>query len=260
MNMVASEMGSFANGFLFVANMLNTVTIDKLVVPDLVQAGNVAILDCQYTVLDDKFTLQWLFNGSEVYEWRPGTKPSVGGILDGRLDVDYKVSNGSNREHHPLRIVQATPELSGDYTCRIRHDSGANASITATMLVFSPESEFVLDVQHDGANNNTLNIRCIARGLYPQPDLTLEYNHSPVAQQQRVWRSGGLFSAETYTRLRARRGRAVCRLQLPLAGYAAMRSYVPDNETKNAPSDAPSRIYSSITLSVATVTIGRIFR
>ncbi|XP_063626901.1 uncharacterized protein LOC134798411 [Cydia splendana] len=259
--MVASEMGrSFANGFLFVANMLNTVAIDKLVVPELVQAGNATILDCHYSVLDDKFTLQWLFNGSEVYEWRPGTAPKVSDMLEERLDLDYKVSNVSTRQQRsPLRIVQAAPELSGDYTCRIRHDSGANASQTATMLVFSPESEFVLDVQPEG-DNNTLNIRCMARGLYPQPDLTLEYNHSPVAQQQRVWRSGALFSAETSTRVRAHRGRAVCRLQLPLAGYAAMRSYVPDNDAKNLQSNAPACNYAPIILSIAMVTIGCVLR
>ncbi|XP_063531018.1 uncharacterized protein LOC134741994 [Cydia strobilella] len=239
--------------------MLNTVTIDKLVVPELVQAGNAAILDCHYSVLDDKFTLQWLFNGSQVYEWRPGTEPRVGGVLEGQLELDYKVSNVSTRQRRPLRIVQAAPELSGDYTCRIQHDTGANASQTATMLVFSPESEFVLDVQPEG-DNNTLIIRCIARGLYPQPDLTLEYNHSPVAQQQRVWRSGALFSAETSTRVRAPRGRAVCRLQLPLAGYAAMRSYVPDNDAKNVQNDAPAFIYASIILSVAMVTIGCVLR
>lgn len=81
---------------LFIADILisaaNTMKIEKLVMPEVVQSNSSAVLDCQYSVDDDLFTLEWFFNECLVYQWRPGTEHVVSGVLDGRLDSTYRAS------------------------------------------------------------------------------------------------------------------------------------------------------------------------
>lgn len=76
---------------------LNVVTVDKVILPDVIQSGTPegAVLDCLYTVNTSQYTLQWLFNNSDVpvYEWKPNTEPVVGELLDGRLDLTYRASS-----------------------------------------------------------------------------------------------------------------------------------------------------------------------
>lgn len=76
---------------------LNAVKIEKVILPDVIQshAPEGAILDCLYTVNSSQFTLQWLFNNSDVpvYEWKPNTEPVVGELLEGKLDLSYRASS-----------------------------------------------------------------------------------------------------------------------------------------------------------------------
>lgn len=76
--------------------------IDKVILPDVIQSGapEGAVLDCLYSVNTSQFTLQWLFNDSNVpvYEWKPNTEPVVGELLEGRIDLTYRAS-GKNKFH-----------------------------------------------------------------------------------------------------------------------------------------------------------------
>ncbi|XP_049868214.1 uncharacterized protein LOC126368344 isoform X2 [Pectinophora gossypiella] len=221
----------FLTSILFSA--VNTVKIEKLVVPDLVQIGNMSdiVLDCLYSGVSDQFTLQWLFNGSHtpVYQWTPLAEPQVTGILDGRLDLTYRASPLVKEERRALRIVSIDPELSGEYTCRVL-DQGAEARQTNTMLVFSTERDFLLEFDRQ---QPYVEVKCTARGLYPHPDLTLEHNSVMFPrQQQRIWRSEGLlYDAESTARLNIpplgrnhnKLDQITCRLQLLQAGYTAIK-------------------------------------
>lgn len=68
--------------------------IDKLVVPEVVGNDCVdAVLDCVYSGVADDVTVVWLHNGSQVYEWRRGAEPEVRGLLEGRLDLTYRLTS-----------------------------------------------------------------------------------------------------------------------------------------------------------------------
>ncbi|XP_011563979.3 uncharacterized protein LOC105393862 [Plutella xylostella] len=167
-----------ANSLLMVANLLShqsATKVTKVTVPELTQTNSSAlILDCEFSVPDENFVLQWLFNGERppVYEWRPNTEPVVVDLLRDRLDVQYKAADSPSIGRRSLRILRPGPELSGDYTCLVRSDAGAEDHATKTVLVFSPEHEFVLTIDYA----EEFEVNCIARGLYPQPTLVLERN------------------------------------------------------------------------------------
>ncbi|KAG7306262.1 hypothetical protein JYU34_008862 [Plutella xylostella] len=222
-----------ANSLLMVANLLShqsATKVTKVTVPELTQTNSSAlILDCEFSVPDENFVLQWLFNGERppVYEWRPNTEPVVVDLLRDRLDVQYKAADSPAVGRRSLRILRPGPELSGDYTCLVRSDAGAEDHATKTVLVFSPEHEFVLAIDYA----EEFEVNCIARGLYPQPTLVLERNREQIPkQEQRIWRNGSSYDARGRAALAPsslRDGdRLACRLLLPPAGYSAVREQV----------------------------------
>ncbi|KAI8422322.1 hypothetical protein MSG28_006196 [Choristoneura fumiferana] len=228
--MVSGDIGkNVAQGFLLLANMFNTVTINKLVVPDVVEMGNSsnAVLDCQFSSADNRFALQWLFDREDepVYEWRPGTPPKVSGILAGRVDPTFKISNSAIDEGRALRIVNLAPELSGEYTCRVLSDDGGDARQTKAMLVFNPEVDFNMTAYHI-KGTDTWKLSCSARNLTLLPELSLEFNTVPIPRQiQNGQRDENkLYTVTTSVRVTARDGLAACRLHLPVAGYSAVRT------------------------------------
>ncbi|KAJ2942693.1 hypothetical protein O0L34_g2163 [Tuta absoluta] len=209
----------------------DSVKIEKIIVPEVIQSGasSGAILDCIYTNVSNKFTLQWLFNGQQqpVYEWSPRKEAKVSGILNGRLDLTYRPSDLPTEQRRALRIISLEPELSGNYTCRIL-DQGSEARLNKSMLVFSPEKDIALEFRRKSWE---VDIICTARGVYPQPELILELNSAIIAKQQlRLWRTDGvLFDAENSAVLsyppasRDRLDQITCRLHIPPAGYTAIK-------------------------------------
>ncbi|XP_026733040.1 uncharacterized protein LOC113497634 isoform X3 [Trichoplusia ni] len=175
--MVEELRTSVVKNLLFVTSFFKLVRIEKLVVPELVDIiSNDVILDCQFTTVDDNFTLQWIFNDgvTPVYEWTPYSEPKVAGILDERLDLTYRVSRFSRDERRALRITNLTSELSGEYTC-IVSNHGTEVRKTKAMLIYSVERDFQLTAENR-PNSTVIFLTCTARGVYPRPDLTLEYN------------------------------------------------------------------------------------
>ncbi|XP_028156019.1 uncharacterized protein LOC114349738 [Ostrinia furnacalis] len=226
---VGESPKSFLKGYLFLANVLNSAKIDKLVVPAIVQSGSTnVVLDCQYSVPDHHFTLQWWFSGGDapVYEWTPPLAPRVTGILKGRLDLSYKVSPLATEEYRAMRIFQVDPQLSGEYTCVVNYN-GVKSQETKSMQVLAPEKEF--ELLFELKFNRLVEVTCYAQSVHPQPDLTVEYNREPISQQtQRVWRRQNLlYDVESTAQLMVPecgdRLEVTCRLHLPQADYTAIK-------------------------------------
>ncbi|XP_026733039.1 uncharacterized protein LOC113497634 isoform X2 [Trichoplusia ni] len=231
--MVEELRTSVVKNLLFVTSFFKLVRIEKLVVPELVDIiSNDVILDCQFTTVDDNFTLQWIFNDgvTPVYEWTPYSEPKVAGILDERLDLTYRVSRFSRDERRALRITNLTSELSGEYTC-IVSNHGTEVRKTKAMLIYSVERDFQLTAENR-PNSTVIFLTCTARGVYPRPDLTLEYNNAMVSGQlQRVVRNDeGLYDVMcfAYADVYAVGIKSVvaCRLFLPQADYTAIKKKI----------------------------------
>lgn len=104
------------------------------------------------------------------------------------------------------------------------------------MLVFSPQHELALDWHNEWdheSHHHEVQITCLARGVFPQPNLMLEKGHVPVdSQEQKIWRSGdgGLFDTKTVAKYRhielRNTERFTCRLEIPDAGYVAINEKI----------------------------------
>ncbi|CAH0406998.1 unnamed protein product [Chilo suppressalis] len=231
-----SVLNSMIKGSLLIllasTNTVSSTKIVNLVVPEVVQSGTDVILDCQYYVPDGNFVLQWLFNGNNtsVYKWSPLHKmPEVTGILEEHLDLFLNSSRTLKLadEGRKLRLVRVEPHLSGEYTC-VLESKGVVTRETKSMLVYSTEQE--LDLNVNVVNEGVINIACVARGVYPQPDLILEYHNEPISQQyQRVWRDINLlYVTECTTQLVISKCRDTnievkCRLSIPQVDYIAIK-------------------------------------
>ncbi|KAL0831242.1 hypothetical protein ABMA28_002092 [Loxostege sticticalis] len=220
---------SLLKGYLLLTNVLNSVKIEKLLVPPIVQSGSKdLVLDCQYSVSDGPLTVQWWFNGgvAPVYEWTPPLMPRVKGILEGRLDLSFKVSQSPIEQYRAMRIIQVDPQLSGAYTCVV-NNNGVKSQETKSMQVLAPEKEFELLFEHKF--NRLVEVTCYVNSVHPQPDLTVEYNNKPISQQtQRSWRRNNLlYDVESTAQLTvpvcSDRIEVTCRLHLPQADYTAIK-------------------------------------
>ncbi|KAK6621978.1 hypothetical protein RUM44_001785 [Polyplax serrata] len=153
--------------------------ITDLTVPRSVRNGSdYVILDCQYALLPDDLkpdsglVVKWFYNSipSPIYQWIPGKKPQDLGLLKGRLDLDYRVSDHNSSMYRALFIKTPTTELSGDYKCMVstywREDF-----MTKRMVVFAPERKMVL--HQAKLDLESVNITCVAQGVYPEPNMSL---------------------------------------------------------------------------------------
>lgn len=105
----------------FVSGVCSVKIID-LKVPEIIRLGgqDSVILDCEYDAEDTNgLVVKWFFKNKTqpVYQWIPTKKPQELGILKGKLDLSYKVSDDMFKAHRALRIVKPGTELSGEYTC-----------------------------------------------------------------------------------------------------------------------------------------------
>ncbi|EEB10264.1 conserved hypothetical protein [Pediculus humanus corporis] len=164
---------------VFYSKNVTGLQITDLTVPRSVRNGsNYVILDCQYALLPDDLNpnsglvVKWFYNNSPspVYQWIPGKKPQDLGLLRGRLDLDYRVSDHNSSMHRALFIKNPTTELSGDYKCMVstflREDF-----MTKRMVVFAPGKEMILLQKKPDLER--VNITCIAQGIYPEPHMAL---------------------------------------------------------------------------------------
>jgi hypothetical protein len=101
--------------------------------PLVIKNGTVrnAVLDCDYALNDDDYAsneknpgalvVKWFFNNdpAPVYQWIHSKKPQGLGVLNGKLNLEYRVSNDNATMYRALQIINPTTELSGEYKCTV---------------------------------------------------------------------------------------------------------------------------------------------
>ncbi|XP_075227587.1 uncharacterized protein LOC142328028 [Lycorma delicatula] len=165
------------------------VQITDLRVPRSVKNGSTSVLlDCEYTLRPDETTtdaglvVKWFFNKTPapVYQWIPGKKPQELGILKGRLKLDHRASHHPATMHRALYILNPTTELAGEYKCAVSTFNDEDFMIK-TMIVYVPERR--LELLQRKPDLDSVNISCIAQGIYPEPRLLL---YTEMKENQRV--------------------------------------------------------------------------
>lgn len=237
---------------------LNAVKIVKIVVPEIIQYGvqDAVILDCDYTYDNDTsgLVVKWFFKNKArpVYQWIPSQKPQDLGILRGRVDLTYRVSNDPLKMHRALRIVKPNTDISGEYTCVVSTFMDEDSK-TKQMIVFVPETNFRL-IQNK-TDDDTVNVICAAEGAFPAPNLTLA---TPERRLDGVSHSlnlvNGRYSAvASVTLLDAdlpSPAEFICTLRIPLANYAVRKEAIyypgPISTTPEMPTAADMQLAAAV--------------
>ncbi|XP_056638560.1 uncharacterized protein LOC130446363 isoform X1 [Diorhabda sublineata] len=152
----------------------SSVKITQLIVPEIVTANTPTILDCDYTIDDpseENLVVKWFFNDNIlVYQWIVGRQPISIGILRKRVDLNHTVNSNQNQLYRALRIMNPTPELTGNYTCVVSSPRSEDSQ-KKQMIVLVPPSSFDLELVLIESRN--YEIRCIAKGVFPIPNITI---------------------------------------------------------------------------------------
>ncbi|KAB0794602.1 hypothetical protein PPYR_11441 [Photinus pyralis] len=216
---------------IFLLDVTVGVRINKLQVPEVTHIGSPVILDCDYSweeTKDEGIVVKWYFNEEKipVYQWIATKKPQVLGILKGRLNLEYSVSQDKNSKHRALHITKPGPDLSGDYTCLVSSFNNEDRR-TKSMLVFVPEKN--LDLRQERIGEEVLQVLCSAEGVFPKPDMSLlmgssEVNGSLVTVEER----DGLFDIKARANIPALISpeEFSCELRIPKANYTVRKEAV----------------------------------
>ncbi|XP_049812308.1 uncharacterized protein LOC126259503 [Schistocerca nitens] len=155
------------------------VQITDLKVPAAVRNGSSsAVLDCEYSLKPEDqdnnsgLVVKWFFNNSPeaVYQWIPDQKPQDLGALKGRLNLDYLASDNKYTKHRALSISNPTTDLTGDYRCSVSTFKDEDF-MNKKMVVFEPGRE--LDFRRAKPTDDSVNVTCVARSVFPEPKLHL---------------------------------------------------------------------------------------
>ncbi|XP_045459587.1 uncharacterized protein LOC123670126 [Melitaea cinxia] len=134
-------------------------------------------LDCEfYTENLKDLSIKWYYMNDIIkkpqlmYKWKPPDKPQTFSIFENKLDLSYTVSNNSFTKHRALRILKPVPEMSGRYVCYVSN-SESDETIIHSLTIFEPEKNF--DLFFHRSEDGYLNIICLAKGIYPKPQIKL---------------------------------------------------------------------------------------
>lgn len=124
-------------------SLVSPVKINELRVPAVTRHGTAVILDCDYTfdgpTDHEGLVVKWYLNDQSrpVYVWIPdgASGPKGLGVLSGRLNLGYRVSEDAKTEHRALHIVASARDLAGEYTCVVSTFQNEDRK-TKFMLVF----------------------------------------------------------------------------------------------------------------------------
>ncbi|XP_068632650.1 uncharacterized protein [Battus philenor] len=217
-----------------IIKLLNTkcvgVNIKNLEVPALVEVGAESIvLDCQYSIdaVSPRvgLVMKWFFNGSSglVYQWIPPMRPQVVGLLKGKVDLDFKISDDPLQAYRAIKIRKPTTDLSGNYTCVVSTFLEEDRQ-TKSMLVYSPAHNFKFFQEKKYVFLVTL--ICSAEKLYPKPIMVIQSNGEPLTQALTEIKmdSWGLYTVTTTALVHdddvaMPLEEFVCELSLPEANY-----------------------------------------
>ncbi|XP_072939167.1 uncharacterized protein [Epargyreus clarus] len=172
--------------FLILCTKCVAVNIRRVEVPSLVEIGTESIiLDCEYTMETVPprlgLVIKWFFNSASglVYQWIPPLKPQFVGLLKGRGDMNFRVSDEPIQMYRAIKILNPTTELSGNYTCVVSTFLAEDRQ-TRSMLVYSPARSFHFFQEKKYVFLVTL--ICIAEDMYPKPTMAILSRGVPLKQ------------------------------------------------------------------------------
>ncbi|XP_026732976.1 uncharacterized protein LOC113497586 isoform X1 [Trichoplusia ni] len=222
--------------FLILCSKCIAVNIRRLDVPALVELGTESVtLDCDYSTgvtPGPGLVLKWFFNGSTglVYQWIPPMQPQVIGLLKGKVDMSFKISEEPLQAYRAIKIMNPSTLLSGNYTCVVSTFLEEDSQ-TKSMLVYSPGKDFHFHQEKKYVFLVTL--ICAAEYLYPRPVMTILSKGKPLKSAVTDMRmdSWGMYSVETQALVHdddvtSPWEEFVCVLSLPLANYTVNRTTI----------------------------------
>ena len=156
---------------------MNLVHLESLSVPPLVEAGTVSniVLDCPYSITENEkkgLVLKWYLNSLHIpiYQWIPPNLPSVLGIMEGKIDLDFQMGSNPHSKHRALSIKSPTISMSGDYTCKVATVEN-EVSLTSTMMVYAPPKTMSISQNH--ISHELVNISCMVDRCFPRPEIKI---------------------------------------------------------------------------------------
>ncbi|GFG38694.1 hypothetical protein Cfor_07009, partial [Coptotermes formosanus] len=210
--------------------------------PLVIKNGTVrnAVLDCDYALNDDDYAsneknpgalvVKWFFNNdpAPVYQWIHSKKPQGLGVLNGKLNLEYRVSNDNATMYRALQIINPTTELSGEYKCTVS-TFNEERSQTRKMIIYVPEKS--LDItQTKLKEHKAVNITCKAEGVFPEPELAIrsEERSGTHDTQFELIPTNGVFDAVASVIVNAsdleESTNFECELKIPETNYTAKKS------------------------------------
>jgi len=160
------------------------VEIKDMRVPQMIESGSEShvILDCDYDLRDSsegsQVDVKWFFGDDPqpFFQWLPGRPPqTIGDLFKDRLDLTYEVANSDQfRKHRAIKILKPTTELSGMYRCKVSSFVDEDF-MQKPMIVYAPPRN--IEIFYTRADSRTLNLTCMARGVFPKPDLRLSWGN-----------------------------------------------------------------------------------
>ncbi|KAK9884282.1 hypothetical protein WA026_005234 [Henosepilachna vigintioctopunctata] len=231
---------NFVNGiFIIILEILvvaSCVKINKLQVPQVIQHGRAVVLDCDFTLdeTEQDLVVKWFFNKNNqtlVYQWIPAAsnnKPKALGVLKNRLNLGYKAGDDANSIHRALHILQAAPDLSGDYTCSVSTVQSEDIQ-TKRMLVFVPEKNLMIH-RLGSEKQGLIRLECSAEGVFPKPEISINsHKRGTIKTEMSSKLRGSLYdvSARTITLNTLEDPEEFsCELKIPQANYTVQQKTV----------------------------------
>ncbi|CAH2991204.1 unnamed protein product [Chilo suppressalis] len=142
--------------------------------------------------------MKWFFNGSAnlIYQWIPPMRPQVIGLLKGKVDLNFRISDIPIQAYRAIKILKPTTDLSGNYTCVVSTFLKEDRQ-TRTMLVYSTGKNF--HFYQEKKYVFLVTFICRAEDLYPRPEMTILSKGKPLKQAVTEMRmdSWGLYTVES---------------------------------------------------------------
>ncbi|XP_050313707.1 uncharacterized protein LOC126748475 isoform X2 [Anthonomus grandis grandis] len=167
----------------FVAVVLSsvsaTLTINEISGPDYIEVGSQdeLVLDCDFTAENEEdVVLKWFFNGLEqqIYQWIPQDPHAYAlGVLKPMIDNSFKISNDPRTMLRALKFKEVTPELTGNYTCKVE-STDSEQVMTKQVIIYSPATSFDMFLMGgDDEFPGDEIIFCDAKNILPKPEFNL---------------------------------------------------------------------------------------
>ncbi|XP_045471457.1 uncharacterized protein LOC123678466 [Harmonia axyridis] len=244
---------------LFVILTIGTISISSCVrindlhVPEVIKHRTSVVLDCDFSVEDSEqdLVVKWYLNRNNrtlVYQWIPASnnRPQVLGVLKDRLNIKNVAAPDANRLYRALHILEAQPDLSGNYTCSVSSLQSEDIR-TKSMLVFVPER--LLVIRRLSSNEGIIRIICTAEGVFPSPVITLQSKKRELVETEITSKQrGNLYDISVSATLKALEvpEEFSCELRIPQANYTVRK------ETVIYPGSAGETVRYEVWLSLAT--------